>query len=293
MGRRSWGESRGLIRRPDPAVRERRIAGALFFATCTSVFLVYLFSWERQPALADPGAPKRALVFTATLMGILLAHELGHFAVARLHGFRLTMPWFLPAPILVGTLGAIIRMEERPRDRAGLLEMGAAGPIAGLVVIAGVMALRLWVGHPVAVDEGGWVLARPPLWWTLGLIINGEVPPVISTHDPMAFAAWIGCLVTAMNLLPFGQLDGGHVLAACWPTAARTIGWITTAALLVAGTLWPAWALWAALLHLMGARHPVEPRDDKKALSVRPVCVAFFALSTFILCFTPIPVWSG
>jgi membrane-associated protease RseP (regulator of RpoE activity) len=291
LGRRSWGESRGLVRRPDPVARERRIAGSLFFATCTSVFVVYLFSWEREPLLSHPDVPMRALVFTATLMGILLAHELGHYSIARMHRFRLTMPWFLPAPFWVGTLGAIIRLEEPPRDRNGLLEMGAAGPLAGLVVIIGVMAFRLWVGpftDPVG-DE--WLLARPPLWWALGLALNGTVPPLISTQDPMAFAAWIGCLVTAMNLFPFGQLDGGHVLSACWPAGARIVGWGTTALLVLAGTVWPAWAVWAALLHLMGAREPVEPRDGAKPLSGRSQCVAGMSVVAFFLCFTPVPLW--
>ncbi len=293
MSQRQWGDSRGLIRRPDPAVRERRIAGALFFATCTSVFLVYLLSWERGPVLGRPEATLRAMTFTVTLMGILLAHELGHFAVARKHGFRLSMPWFLPAPILVGTLGAIIRLEERPRDRSGLLEMGAAGPLAGLVVIALVMAIRLGVGSPMEPEPEAWTLARPALWWILGIGITGGIPPEISTQDPMAFGAWIGCLVTAMNLIPFGQLDGGHVLAACWPKAARAVGWAVTAILLLAGAVWAAWAIWAALLHLMGARHPVEPRDEESALTPRAMGVAALAVVAFLLCFTPVPVWAG
>ena len=291
MSERQWGNSRGLISRPDPAVRERRIAGALFFATCASVFLVYLLSWEQGPIAGRPDASIRAGTFTVTLMGILLAHELGHFAVARLHGFRLTMPWFLPAPILVGTFGAIIRLEDRPRDRTGLLEMGAAGPLAGLVVIVIVMGIRLAVGGTPVEDAGTWTLARPALWWILGLAITGAVPPEISTQDPMAFGAWIGCLVTAMNLVPFGQLDGGHILAGCWPRRARIVGWGITVLLLAAGLLWPAWAVWAGLLHLMGARHPVEPKKPEIPLSPRAMAVAGFAIVAFCLCFTPVPVW--
>ena len=292
MGRRSWGESRGLVRRPDPVARERRIAGFLFFATCTSVFVVYLFSWEREPLLSHPDVPMRALVFTATLMGILLAHELGHYAVARMHRFRLSMPWFIPAPFWVGTLGAIIRLEEPPRDRNGLVEMGAAGPLAGLVVIVGVMVLRLWGGAPSDPVGDGWVLARPPLWWAVGLVMNGSHPPLISTQDPMAFAAWIGCLVTAMNLFPFGQLDGGHVLAGCWPAGAWVVGWVTTGVLLLGGVIWPAWAVWVALLHVMGARSPVEPRDREAPLSRRARVIAGLSALGFLLCFTPVPVWA-
>ena len=259
------------------------MAGVLFFLTCCSVFFVRVVFWEAGPV--DSAQLTRAWAFTAVLMGLLLAHELGHFVVARHHGFRLSLPWFLPAPILIGTLGAVIRLEESPRTRTGLLEMGAAGPLAGLVVVAGAMLVRLGVGE---MGEGGTELASPLLWVMLSLLLEGQVVP-INTADPVGFAAWLGCLLTAMNLLPFGQLDGGHVVAALSPRWATTISWATTGILLVAGLWWPGWAVWAAILHLMGARFPVEPRRMEPP-TVRAKIVAGLAACAWLVTMMPVPL---
>jgi membrane-associated protease RseP (regulator of RpoE activity) len=276
-----------LIPRPDPERRERRVAGGLFFATCASVFTVNLFSWQ-PGSWADPASPIRAAVFTFTLMSILLAHELGHYAMARHHGFRLSLPLFLPFPWLVGTLGAVIRLREAPRTRAGLLEMGAAGPLAGLLVAAPMAVAWVLVAAPPTPTDIE--LSRPLLFWVVSLALTGVPPGAISTVDPLGFAAWIGCLVTAMNLLPFGQLDGGHVAAAMVPERARTIGWVVTGALLVMAFWWPTWAIWAAVLHLIGTRHPVEIRRDRRPPGPRAQRYAIGALMAFVLTFTPVPV---
>lgn len=274
-----------LIPQADPDVRARRIAGALFFATCCSVFGVRALRWETSTLADDPALLWRALAFTVTLMGILLAHELGHYAMARAHGIRLTLPWFLPAPVMVGTLGAIIRLEEAPRDRVGLLEMGAAGPLAGLGMVVGAMAVALWGGGA----SGGVELASPLLWKALSWLLVGEVVP-LGTGDPVAFAAWLGCLLTAMNLLPFGQLDGGHVLGALWPRGAVAVGWLTTAGLLLGGLVWPGWAVWAAVLHLLGTREPVRVRRDDGFPSGRPLVLALGCVLAFVLCVVPVPL---
>jgi len=257
----------------------------LFFATCCSVFFVRVWRWEEATVADDPHQLERALMFTATLMAILLAHELGHYVVARSHGFRLSLPWFLPAPILVGTLGAIIRLEEEPRTRAGLLEMGAAGPLAGLVVIGVAMSVRVALGGV----EGGTELASPLLWVVLSGLGGSDFVP-LNTADPLGFAVWLGCLLTAMNLIPFGQLDGGHVLAALTPRWAEWVGWLTTAVLILGGVVWPGWAVWAAILHLIGARRPVQPRRDEGLPTGRPLVVAVLAVAAFVLCFTPVPL---
>ena len=275
-----------LVPAPDPEVRSRRIAGVLFFTTCCSVFFVRLFFWEPGSVADDPGQLTRAWVFTATLMGILLAHELGHYAVAQLHGFRLSLPWFLPAPILVGTLGAVIRREEAPRTRAGLLEMGAAGPFAGMVVVGCAMVGRLLLGEG---STTGTPLASPLLWQALSWLVEGEVVP-LNTADPVGFAAWLGCLLTGLNLVPFGQLDGGHVLAALTPRWAERIGWVTTALLLVGGLWWPGWAVWAAVLHLLGARVPVEVRRDSGLPTGRPLIVAACTGLLWIAVLMPVPL---
>lgn len=285
QGAQAMARRNPLIPAPDPDERSRRIAGALFFATCCSVFAVRVLRWEEATIADDPGMLWRALAFTGALMGILLAHELGHYAVARAHGMHLSLPWFIPAPVMVGTFGAIIRLEETPRDRTSLLEMGAAGPLAGLAVVVGLMSWRLSVGG----FEGGETLGTPLLWASLSWLSTGEVQPV-STGDPVAFAAWLGCLLTAMNLLPFGQLDGGHVVAALAPRSARAIGWITTLVLLLAGLWWPGWAVWAAALHLLGAREPVSTRRDEGLPGRRALAMAMAALLAFVLCVVPVPL---
>lgn len=274
-----------LVPRPDPEVRARRVAAALFGATALSVYLVNLIRWQE-----GPGGAWRALSFTAALMSILLAHELGHYAVARAHGFRLSLPWFLPFPLLVGTLGALIRLEDRPRGRTGLLEMGVAGPLAGLGAVLVVLVLRLIVGVDLPETDQGWHLARPALWWLLSWPIAGQAPPLVSPLDPLAFAAWLGCLLTAMNLLPLGQLDGGHVLHALWPRRSSLVGWVVTGALVLGGLWWPGWAVWAAAVHLMGARRPVKVRDPEPPPSRRARWLAGAAVVAWVLCFTPAPL---
>jgi membrane-associated protease RseP (regulator of RpoE activity) len=273
-----------LIEGIDREARARRVAAGLFGATCCSVFVVRWLRWEQGPAL-DAGTLWNAWGFTAVLMGILLAHELAHYGVARAHGFRLSLPWFLPAPVLLGTLGAVIRLEDPPRTRAGLLEMGAAGPLGGMIVVVVAMAGRLWTGP---LGEGGIELAPPLLWSVMSWSITGSVQPV-DTADPVAFAAWTGCLLTAMNLLPLGQLDGGHVVGALTPRWAETVGWATTGGLLLAGLWWPGWAVWAGLLHLLGARTPLEPRRPEATLGTRPRLVAAAAIGAFGLAVVPVP----
>jgi membrane-associated protease RseP (regulator of RpoE activity) len=281
---RSIPRGSGLAERRDPETRERRVAGALFFATCCSVFLVYWLRWRGGGILEAWSA----LLFTATLMSILLGHEMGHYAAGRLHGIRLALPWFLPAPFLVGTFGAIIRWSDVPRTRSGLLEMAAAGPLAGLGVVLVVLLSWMALGPSVPVTDADVALAQPLLWWIVAGVVRGAPPPAISPEDPLGFAAWIGGLVTAMNLLPVGQLDGGHILYALSPRWARIIGWAVTVALLGAGFWWAGWAAWAAIVHLLGAG-PATTRD-RAALDRRSKWIAAACCFALILCLCPIPI---
>jgi len=268
--------------RPDDGARRRRRAAGWFGLTCTTVFGVHLFGWQASVSWHTIAG---SLAFAATLMGVLLAHELGHFGFARWRGFRISLPWFLPAPFLVGTLGAIIEVEERPRTRLDLIGLGVSGPVAGLLAVTLVLAVRALLGS--AGDSSDWALARPLLWWVVGWPLGNTEPP--TPTDPLGFAAWIGCLVTAMNLLPFGQLDGGHVLGGVWPRRRRAVGWATTAMLLALGLLWPPWALWAGVLHLMGAHAPLHPRQEEASLPWAGWAAAAGALAVLSLCFTPVP----
>ena len=270
---------RTLIVQSDPEARERRLAGGLFFATCASVFIVYLISWG--------GGPWESLQFAAALMGILLAHELGHYAVARYHGFALSLPRFLPAPFWIGTLGAVIHLRDQPKTRAGLLEMGAAGPIAGLGVVFFVAMVRFLGADPAPAADSV-QLSCPALLAILGWCVTGSVP-VISSSDPLLFAAWIGCLVTAMNLIPYGQLDGGHIFIAAFPDWARAMRWGVPGALIVGGFFWVGWWAWLVLLVAMGARHPIEIRKPEPHIDGRAWGLAAAALVCWLLTLTVAP----
>lgn len=281
MSGRWRGEVLGA--RPDRRVRQRRVAMALFVATCVSVFVVHRVGWQQAQGW---DAVRGSLGFSIALMAMLVAHELGHWWAARWQGFRLSLPWFLPAPLLVGTLGAIIRIEERPPTRGALLVMGAAGPLVGAVAVVMLLMARGMWGVP-EVDPGAWALRRPLLWWVVGAPFGATSPPTPS--DPLGFAAWIGCLVTAMNLLPFGQLDGGHVFGALFPAWRERATWGVTAVLLLLAVVWPPWALWVAVLHLLGAKAPVEPKDVRSPPGPHEVRVAWAVALVFLLCVTPAP----
>lgn len=279
-----WRSAAPLVARPDPEVRERRLAAGLLGVTGLSVALAYRAGvggpWT------DPGALGRALVFAGALLGILGVHELGHRLVAARHGMRVSWPLFLPAPFFVGTLGAVIRIDDRPRNRTALLEMGAAGPLAGFLAIGAVIGLRLALGSPGDVGEP---LTRPLVWWVLGAALTGEVPP-LGTADPLGYAAWVGCLITAMNLLPFGQLDGGHVWTALRPELGAATSWGVTVGLGLGGLAWSGWWWWALLLWALGARHPLPVHGpEDQAPSVRGRALAGGCAVAFLACFTPVP----
>jgi Zn-dependent protease len=268
---------------PSAAERERRIAVVLFVVTGACVFLVHWLGWQPQLSAATALG---SLVFSCALLFVMLCHELGHYVYARWAGFRLSLPWFLPAPFLFGTLGAVIKVRERPRTRDELMGLGAAGPLAGLGAIVLLLMLRaMWpeVGAP----DASWELRRPLLWWAVGAPLGRVHPP--TPTDPLGFAAWVGCLVTAMNLLPFGQLDGGHVLGALRPSLRTAFMWAVTGVGLVLAFWWPPWAVWVALLHGMGAQRPLEAREEREPLSSRGRWLGGAVGVCFLLCATPAP----
>jgi len=189
------------------------------------------------------------LPYSASIMGILLTHEMGHFVLARRHGVRATLPYFIPIPLPpVGTMGAVIRMEGRVESRDALADIGASGPLAGLVVALPVLLLGLHLSEvrPVAAGflEGGSVL-----YHAAKLLVKGQLLPGggldVFLH-PVAWAGWVGLLVTMLNLMPIGQLDGGHIAYAYFgPGHNRTSGWLHRGLLLLAlgGSLYTVWEL--------------------------------------------------
>ena len=243
--------------------------------------------------LADPGRLADGLPFAAALMGILAAHELGHYVAARRYGLGVTLPFFIPMPVLspIGTLGAVIKMKTPIYTRRMLLDVGAAGPIAGIVVAVPVAAWGVLHSPILPIEEGVGIRLGEPLLFKAIVALFAAAPP--ETHDlylgSVAFAGWIGLLVTALNLLPLGQLDGGHVLYALVGRAQHAVGWVFLAALLVMGWWWPGWYVWALLIAvLIRVRHP-PILDPEIPLDGRRRAVGWLSVALFVACFTPVP----
>ena len=219
-------------------------------------------SWAfQQPSRLLLGLP-----FAATLMLILLAHEMGHYLYCRYYGVDATLPFFIPAPTLIGTLGAFIRIRSPIRSRTALFDIGIAGPIAGFVVATAVLLISFPLSkimQPSAVDSNiqlGYPLIFHLAWYVLPLgAIKAQAANLNSVYfHPVAIAAWVGMFATALNLLPGGQLDGGHIVFATAPRAHKIVSRLTILALIpMALYFWAGWLIWAILLRISGMRHPV------------------------------------
>ncbi len=263
--------------------------------------------------------------FAVSLMGILLAHEFGHYLVGRAHGENVTLPYFIPFPFSdFGTMGAFINMKEIPKNRKHLMDIGMAGPLIGLVVAVVVLfvGLNLSTVGPIETDlpegyvhflEGNslfYLLAKyltfgkllpqpasygdlsPVLYWIRYFFTGTPVPLGgldVQIH-PVAWAGWAGLFVTAMNLIPAGQLDGGHILYVLLgkKTAKRVYPFILIA-LAALGFSWPGWWLWAALIFFLG-RHYAEPLDQITPIDRKRKWLGVLALVLFLLIFIPVPL---
>jgi membrane-associated protease RseP (regulator of RpoE activity) len=286
-------------------LRQAAIHGGLFVAACATT------AWAQGPA------------FAATLMAILVCHELGHYVVARRHGVDASLPYFIPLPpqVSFGTMGAIIRMRSPLTDRSQLLDVGAAGPLAGVAVAIPLLVLGLsWSAiGPVPADsvlEGNSILYGAIKWLMFGRWLPADGVDV-QLH-PVAFAAWVGLLVTMINLIPIGQLDGGHVARAALgdrherlsailhralPGVALVVGIVLTVDARRHGLAWiPAlgyaataampWLVWAFLLLVMrrlggDAYHP--PAADQPITPGRRR-LAWAVLVLWVLIVTPVPL---
>jgi len=212
-------------------------------------------------ALAQPSRLLLGIPFSATLLFILLAHEMGHYLCCRYYGVRATLPFFLPAPTLIGTLGAVIRIKAPIRSRAALFDIGIAGPIAGFVVAVATLVMALGLSKPLphGIGPSALRLGIPPIFFLAQDLLRDVAPEHASAWVPLArlyfhptaVAAWVGMFATAMNLLPSGQLDGGHIVYALWPRAHRVISLATIAGLVYIARFSYGWWMWAALLTAM------------------------------------------
>lgn len=304
----------------------------LFIITGISVvFAGTLFDY-RGPLTSDLNAilpfllPSllRGLAFAGTLLAILLAHEFGHYLAARYHRSAVTLPYFIPFPFSpFGTMGAFIQLKEPPKNKRILLDIGIAGPLAGLVIAIPLCFLGLYLSEvdtlPIFLNQGQaislegnsllyllmkfivfgeWLPApvslggmNPLLYW-LRYFFTGQPVPFgaldVLLH-PVAWAGWAGLLITALNLIPAGQLDGGHVIYSLFGRKSRIILPFVLVALIILGTVWSGWWLWAFIIFLMGRAH-AEPLDQITPLDTRRKALAVFGLIVFVLVFTPIPL---
>lgn len=237
----------------------------------------------------------RGLPYALTLLGILLSHEMGHYLTARYYGMDVSLPYFLPAPpplFVVGTFGAFIRMRSPALNRRALLYIGAAGPIAGFCVAlpAMIYAYTTAAVEPIIQTGDGIWLAEPLLQQFIQHAVIGPIQEGYTVYlNGVGLAAWFGIFITFLNLLPMGQLDGGHIVYAIAGPYARYVSWAVVCMLLVMGFFFLGWFLWAVLGWLT-SRRPQIIIDPYTPLDRRSFMIAGIALAIFVLCCMPIPI---
>jgi membrane-associated protease RseP (regulator of RpoE activity) len=254
--------------------------------------------------LSSPQAWAGGLAYSLTLLAILLAHEMGHFLACKRYGLDASLPFFMPFPSIIGTLGAFIRIRSPIYFRRVLFDVGIAGPLAGFalvlpVAVFGIACSKVVPGIGARADL---TFGTPALFWVLErLLLPGAAAADIALH-PAAQAAWVGIFATALNLLPIGQLDGGHILYAFFGDKHRWLSRLFVLSLVPLGLLgyrdskflvpgyWP-WLLWAAILFFFGMRHPMI--CDSTRLDRRRRILGVAALAIFLLCFMVAPIDTG
>ena len=277
---------------------EKKVRGRPDWLLNLLLFFLTLLSTLYAGSLQEGGNPfrhiqnlGRGVPFSFTLMAILGVHELGHYFVSRRRNIRVTLPYFIPAPSILGTFGAFIKMKSPVPDKRTLLDIGVAGPLAGFAIALPALIIGLFLSSitPSAQAEG-LALGDSLLLKLLSFLIRGSIP---DNYDlllhPVAFAGWIGTLVTALNLLPLGQLDGGHVAYALLGKKQHWLARIIFLALVILGFFWQGWLFWALLILFMGMRHPA-PLDDWTPLDGRRKALGLLAFLIFVVCFIPVPL---
>jgi membrane-associated protease RseP (regulator of RpoE activity) len=241
--------------------------------------------------LQSPARFLAGLPFSLTLLTILMAHELGHYLACVYYGVDATLPYFLPSPTPVtGTFGAFIKIRSAIRSKRILFDIGVAGPLAGFVFLLPALGVGLAFSKvlPGINRQGTIQLGVPALQWLAQHLIFPGVPAQDIYLHPVARAAWVGMFATALNLLPVGQLDGGHIVYAI---LGRSQKWITNTflvALVPMGKLWSGWWFWAVMLFFFARKHP--PLYDHSEIGNPRVRLGILALVVFVLCFSFAPL---
>ncbi|MBU0623956.1 MAG: site-2 protease family protein, partial [Candidatus Thermoplasmatota archaeon] len=288
-----------VAKKPAAKYRSVSVNLAMLVVTFLTMLLAGVLNWSGYAGV-DGGAFFNVenllmgmITFTLPLMAILGVHELGHFLVARRRGVAASLPFFIPSIPPLGTFGAFISLRDPIPNKKTLLEIGVAGPLAGLLVALplGIIGLILTNSEARLVptnvgSEGVMGISFPLIYQALELFIplRGEY-----LLHPTAFAAWVGFLVTALNLLPVGQLDGGHVARALLGARAKYLSWVTVAILVGIGMFYYGWLIFALLILFLGTRHP-PPLNDISPLDRKRKGLGVLTFAVLVIAFVPIPM---
>ena len=263
----------------------------LFAATVASVVFAG-YGMGDEPGLLS------GFLFAGTLLTILVAHEMGHYVVGRLRGAPMSLPYFIPFPFnFFGTMGAVIVQREPFEDRRSMLEIGIAGPLAGLIVALPLYMFGVTVSAikeiPAAMPDGMvmYHFGDSLLTHFIKLLQFGWFQPGYDIFEhPIALGAWIGLLITGINLIPAGQLDGGHIAAAILGEKAKYLSYAMIAAMLALSFVSTSWLIWAAMLLLFGRSHPPAFNSAAK-LTLLHYGLSVIALLVLVLVFVPLPIY--
>lgn len=271
----------------------------LFLVTCFTTLWAGAYQTYNGPdrgpvnfLLADPGRIWQGVPFAGALLFILTTHELGHYVLSKIHRVPASLPLFIPGPPhFIGTFGAIIRMRGPILDRRALFDIGVAGPLAGFIVAVAALIVGLHLSTVVERTATlGLHLGEPLLLQLLAWLVIGPITPEsdVVLH-PIGFAAWFGLFVTSLNLLPIGQLDGGHVAYALWGRHQRTMAFVFVPILIVLGFFgWAGWFLWAVMAGMFGLGHP-PVMNPHVPLGRNRTIVGWIAFAVFVSTFVPVP----
>jgi membrane-associated protease RseP (regulator of RpoE activity) len=292
-----------VIRRPRLGPRRPWINVALLAATVATTVFAGAMIWTWYVGKPFPGLEEVAygsLYFAAPLLAILGVHETAHYVVARRRHLDASLPYFIPIPppYILGTFGAFVSMREPFPDRKALFDVGASGPIAGFamsipIALAGLSlsthapaVAATYCGPTILGQPYGNLLLGPSLFWDL---LSAFFPKSILSLHPLALAGWVGVLVTAINLLPAGTLDGGHVFRAILGERARLVSYAASATLFGLGIFYLGWLLFAALIFFLGLRHP-PPLNDVTPLDRKRLAVGVFVAAILVSGFVIVPL---
>ena len=298
-------------RQPPPQPRRTRgwvyallLAATVMTTTFMGALHYYSFSLgfnpdpASEPAWGDLAFYLRGLWYAATILAILGCHEMGHYVACRYYRVDATLPFFLPAPppILTGTFGAVIRIRSRIPSKIALFDIGIAGPIAGFLIAVPALVIGLMLSRVDRLPESftGFSLGEPLLFRGVAWLLYGDLSETASINlHPMGLAAWFGLIVTALNLFPIGQLDGGHIAYALFGRRSIMVTIVTALAAIALTFTSSSYLLFTLLiigaLFLFGPHHP-PTLDDDVQLDRGRLWLAVFAVLMLVVCFTPAPI---